>query len=222
MNSNYFFWSTLLRWFNYNCREFPWRISKNPFHVLIAEYLLQQTHVRKVESVYWRLIELYPTPENLSAAVSADIKKIIAPLGLSYRADRLHAAGIHIYENFNGIVPSEYSELISMRGIGDYIANAVLCYGFGQNTIPIDTNVIRLFTRYFNLSSHCSRPRTDKRLVADIRDKFPRYANYKNYNLAILDFAGLVCVANNPQCNVCPMAANCLYNKKTISTYAKS
>lgn len=218
MNRSYIFWSTLLRWFNDHGRVFPWRMSNNAYHVFIAEFLLQQTHVRKVEAVYWDILERYPTPELLSLATTGELINVISPLGLHYRARRLRDACQFIQRSHNGIIPSNYTVLTRMTGIGDYIANAVLCYGFGQNTVPIDTNVIRLFTRYFGLSSVCARARTDRKLATSIRELFPRHANHRNYNLAILDFAGLVCTAKQPSCGNCPLAFQCSYKKKTIST----
>jgi A/G-specific adenine glycosylase len=167
------FWANLLKWFESNSRRYSWRETKNPFHILVAEFLLQQTHVRKVEEVYKKLITEYPRPIDLANVEIEDIRKIIQPIGLVYRADRLKKCTEIIVSKYEGKVPCNLNDLKSLPGVGDYIAHAVMCYGCGFPTVPIDTNVIRLFKRYFCLTSNKSRPRNDRVLAEDIRSLFP-------------------------------------------------
>jgi A/G-specific adenine glycosylase len=209
------FWSNLLVWFQANKRNYPWRFTKDPYHVLIAEFLLQQTHVRKVEVVYHSLLTAFPNVEKLSLATEKELLEIIRPIGLTYRAARLKASAQIIHFNFIGRIPDNYNDLIKLPGVGDYIANAVLCYAYNQATIPIDTNVIRLLSRYFGLMSDKSRPRTDKLLFSRIRELYFPDLDYKTANLAVLDFAGIICTANNPECTMCPLNVHCVsYNKE--------
>ncbi|MBW7452868.1 hypothetical protein ACFOLF_13520 [Paenibacillus sepulcri] len=209
-----FFWVTLMKWFNKNQRSYPWRFSDDPYHILIAEFLLQQTHVRKVESIYHLMLTTFPTIEKLAGSPESKVVDIITPIGLTYRAERLKKTAQTILTSYNGKVPVYYDELIKLSGVGDYIANAVLCYGYLQRTIPIDTNVIRLFCRYFGLTSDNPRPRTDKLLASRIREHFLPELQYKEANLAVLDFAGLICTANRPKCFECNLNDQCLYNNK--------
>ncbi|WP_197477091.1 hypothetical protein [Paenibacillus glucanolyticus] len=201
----------LKKWFEDSKRHYPWRITNDPYHVLIAAFLLQQTHVRKVESVYYSLLSTFPTIEKLSNASETEVIDIISPIGLNYHAGRLKAAAQIIQNNYIGKVPDNYDDLIQLPGVGEYIANAVLCYAYRQNTVPIDTNVIRLFCRYFGLISDKPRPRTDKLLASRIRNLYLNDLNYKTANLAVLDFAGLICTANNPSCTECPLNAHCFF-----------
>jgi len=211
MGKDFFFWTELLIWYDQNGRNhFPWRNTKDPYHVLIAEFLLQQTHVRKVEEVYSQLLLNYPNLSKLAVANISSLEAIIAPVGLKYRASRLIRTAQMICSQHNGVVPNDYKKLMQLPGIGDYIANAILCYAFDQPVVPIDTNVIRLFSRYFGYTSKNTRPRMDKELAIKIREHFKGMQNTKAANLAVLDFAGLVCTAKNPKSKECPLHQNCL------------
>lgn len=202
------FWRKLLDWYREHGRDFPWRRTQDPFLVLMAEMLLQQTHVRKVQPVYEALAALYPTAADMACADSRHLEALIQPLGLAYRAQRLKRCAQAICSDFDGWVPADYRELTRLPGVGPYIADAVLCYAFGQATVPIDTNVLRLFTRYFGLTSQRSRPRTDPVLAEAVRNLFPR-GETRQANLAVLDFAAAICTARRPACGTCPAARSC-------------
>ncbi|MFC4102213.1 HhH-GPD family protein [Paenibacillus xanthanilyticus] len=209
---NEIFWEKLLNWYAENGRhQYPWRTTNDPYHILVAEFLLQQTHVRKVEEVYKQILHKYVDIKKLSNADVSELENIIAPLGLKYRATRLILTAKEICIQHAGEVPSNYNDLIQLPGIGDYIANAILCYAYGQPVVPIDTNVIRLFTRFFGYTSNNTRPRVDKVLASKIRDHFKGFKSTRSENLAILDFAGLVCIAKKPHSKECPLAQYCDY-----------
>ncbi|OWR33157.1 adenine glycosylase [Saccharibacillus sp. O23] len=211
-----FFWDTLNVWFDKNHRDYPWRHTKDPYHILIAEFLLQQTHVRKVEEVYTSLLNHFPNVKELGEASESRLIDIISPIGLIYRAKRIKSTANQVYFDYNGKIPDRFKDLMVLSGVGDYIANAVLCYGYHQNTVPIDTNVIRLFIRYFDLSSDKPRPRTDKVLAEQIKNLYAFDFDYRTANWAVLDFAGLVCIMIKPKCPECPLQKHCsYYNKKT-------
>jgi A/G-specific adenine glycosylase len=207
-----FFWSSLLEWFHINGRNFPWRESTDPFHILIAEILLQQTHVRKVQKIYEHIVAEYPTPDLLAEADLPTLEKIIQPIGLKYRSIRLKRCAEIISLEHCGKVPNSREELMMLPGVGYYIADAVLCYAFGQPTVPIDTNVIRVFCRFFGFQSSKKRPRTDSELTAKIRSLFCLYAPTKStkiFNLAVLDFGGLICKKIKPAGRDCPLNSQC-------------
>ncbi|WP_054956757.1 hypothetical protein [Paenibacillus dakarensis] len=212
MNEDSCFWWELLAWYSNNGRHhFPWRNTKDPYRILLTEFLLQQTHVRKVEEVYEQILFKYPDLNELARANIEIVEEIIAPIGLRYRAQRLiNTAGI-ISTQHNGKVPNDYKELIKLPGVGDYIANAVLCYAYDHPVVPIDTNVIRLFTRYFGYTSNNPRPRMDKELASKIRAHFEVMKSTREANLAVLDFAGAVCTARNPEHLLCPLSRHCKY-----------
>ena len=209
-----YFWEKMMHWYDNNKRQFPWRRTENIFYILIAEILLQQTNVRKVEPVYNNIINNYKTTSELAEVDPDNLRKIIKPLGLLYRAERLVRISEIITYKYNGKVPSCKSDLKNLPGVGDYISDAVLCYGFKKNTVPIDTNVIRVFSRFFGLKSSYSRLRNDKQLLEKIRS-FYKFNDLRDPNFAVLDFAAEICSAKNPKCIECILNNKCnFYSNK--------
>lgn len=159
-----YFWTKIIEWYQKNKREFPWRNTSNPYFILIAEFLLQQTTANQVQPVYIEIINEHETIESLSKTDIDTLKDLINPLGLLFRAERMISSAGIIISEYNSEVPSQKSKLEKLPGVGDYIADAVLCYAFNKETVPIDTNVIRLFCRFFGLKSRLKRKRDDKEL----------------------------------------------------------
>ncbi len=153
----HYFWESIMNWYNSNKRSFPWRNTDNPYYVLVAEILLQQTNVGKVEPAYLEIIKRYPVVSKLAKTDLPELEKIIRPLGLVYRAENLIKCAKIIKDNFNGDLPNNKSKLKELPGVGDYISDTILCYAFDGKVIPIDTNYARLFKRLNNLNSEHSK-----------------------------------------------------------------
>ncbi len=202
------FWTVILNWHLEAQRSFPWRHTRNPFHILTAEILLQQTNAELALPAYIEFIKQFPTAADLAEADIQDVINVIRPIGLVYRAKRLKQCALQLESRHRGRVPNSRQALLSLPGVGPYIADAVLCYGFDQPTIPIDTNVIRVMSRFFNLTSKKSRPRTDPELASAIAVHYPTPVS-RQENLAVLDFAALICTARVPQCSACQLSGMC-------------
>lgn len=204
------FKSKLLNWFKQNQKEYEWRKTSDPYKILISEILLQKTDSAKVEKVYPRFVQRFPTVEKLAEADVNEIGDLIKNVGLSYRALRFKKISHQIVRKFKGAVPEDMKGLLSLYGVGDYIGSAVLCFAY-KNRVPIvDTNVIRIFERVFGLKSLKSRPRMDKDVWKFAEEVMPD-ENYVSYNYALLDFASEVCRAKNPLCETCPLSDICFY-----------
>lgn len=204
------FWFCLLYWYYLNKREFPWRKTNSAYKILIAEILLQQTNARKVEEVYSNIITNYPSAHELSCAEIDRLTSIIQPIGLTYRAERLINIAHRICADYSGRVPNDADRLTALPGVGDYISDAVLCYAYNKPTVPIDTNVIRLFTRYHSLSTAKARARCDRDLAENIRAMFI-FKNTRIPNLAVLDYASSICKARAPKCGHCILNQDCAF-----------
>lgn len=209
-----YFWRRLIKWYQSNAREYPWRKTSDPYHILLAEFMLQQTHVRAVSETYLKVVARFPRPELVAGCNVQEIKELLEPLGLFYRGDRIKRCCEIICKDYSGQVPNRRDELLNLLGVGEYIADAVLCYGYGEPTIPIDTNIIRVFGRFFGLESSKSRPRTDRELLQRIRDCYPQTASTRDVNLAVLDFASAVCTAKKPDCRRCIVRKGCIKLEK--------
>lgn len=205
-----FFRRRILAWFGQNKRRFVWRETSDPYCILIAEILLQQTDADKVSLVYPELIQRYPSASQLAKAEPEDLREFISKIGLNYRTQRLVSIARDINDKFAGRIPSSENELMRLPGTGKYIANAVLSAAFGMRTAIVDTNIVRILERFFGVRSCRSRARTDPDLWNIARDLLPRKTkDCRNWNYALLDFCALVCTHYNPKCSECICAEHC-------------
>lgn len=200
----------ILSWFTGHARSFPWRGTSNPFFILIAEKLLQQTAAGDiVVNSYNLLTQEFPTAAALASAEDARLEAIIRPLGLTYRARELKKLAAEICTRHEGNVPRSYTELLALPGVGEYIARAVLCFGFGEGISIVDVNVARVLYRVFQIGESLpSNPARNKPLIRLADTLIPR-ENTKSFNLAILDLAATTCLARNPKCSTCPAELIC-------------
>ena len=169
---------SLLAWFETNGRDLPWRSTRDPYAILVSEVMLQQTQVERVAPRFLAWLECWPTVERLAAAAAADVIREWQGLGYYRRALNLHRAAELIAA---GGWPDDLTEL---PGVGRYTADAVACFAFGRDVVPVDTNVARV------------RERTGEAFDA-------RCAQ------ALMDLGATVCLARVPRCEVCPLAASC-------------
>jgi len=191
-------------------RNFPWRKTKNPFYILVSEMMLQKTDAQKVLNIFPRFISKYPSPSTLSIAAIKALRKDLFLLGIHDRARRLKETAKILMEKFDGYVPKNKAKLLQLNGVGDYIANAVLCFAFNKDVPIVDANVIRVFERFFSFKSLKVRPRTD-RIIWQFAETIIPKGNAKKYNIAILDFAAAICTARKPYCLKCPISKKCDY-----------
>ena len=210
------FVESLLEWHKTNNRNyFFWRNTKNPYHVLIAELMLQKTTAKQVQGLIEKFLEKFPMILDLEKADIKEIEKLIAPLGMEHRRARvLKGLAEAVVEKHKGQVPYSEVELIDLPGIGRYIANSVLCLAFGRETPLLDTNIVRILERVFNIRSKKARARTDS-MIWDFVKQITPSGRSRDVNLALLDFGALVCLAKKPKCSICPMTDFCLYFQDT-------
>jgi len=203
----------ILDWFKSNKREFSWRtLELSPFQVLIAELMLQKTNASQVENIFPRFIETYPNPESIANVSEDNLASLLQPLGLFNRRARDLKKTSEMILNLENMVPSEKKDLLNLPGVGDYIANAVLCFAFNKKMPIIDTNVGRIMKRIFSFPVK-SAPSRDKKLAEKMEKLIPdRY--FKEFNYAILDLAALICLPRKPRCEECPLTVICDYFMK--------
>lgn len=194
----------LLEWFERNGRNFPWRKTTDPYKIFLAEFMLQKTKANQAAAVYGRFIEKYPTFCSLAKSKPTDVKKIMKPLGLAYRAHRLRKVAIEVTQKFGNRLPSSKEELVKLHGVGDYISNAVISFAFDRPVPVVDRNVLRIIGRVFSLTG-------EKEIRCFLEKLLPK-ETHKEFNWALLDLGGTVCQKNKPKCAVCPLATICNYN----------
>ena len=217
MNKHRQFAQRLLIWFERNERVFPWRKTRNPYKILLAEIFLRKTDAAKVLGVYEHFIRRYAKLETLVNANERDLEDFLRPLGLyRRRAKELMNLAQIVTTKHRGEIPRSRKELLGLPGVGDYIANAVLCFAFGKDVPLLDTNVIRVVTRVFSFESKKKRVRDDPEIWRIVREMVPK-SNSRNFNLAVLDLAATVCLPKKPKCLICPVSLICDYYNKTVT-----
>ena len=200
----------LRQWYKKYHRLFPWRVSTNPYEILVSEYLLQKTNADRVVRTYTEFIKKFPDLKSLAKAKPDKLNLLISKIGLSYRAERLKNAAIQLVKDYEGKVPDDRKELLKLNGSGLYISNAILCFAFYKHVAIIDTNTIRIFGRIFDIKSNLKRPRTDRNLESKIEVYLP-IKNVRDFNYALLDFGAIVCLSKRPKCFSCPLTSICNY-----------
>jgi A/G-specific adenine glycosylase len=198
-------------WFTGNKRDFPWRHTEEPYEILIAELLLQRTRAENVVDVYNEFLKEYPSICDLSKANIERIQEIIAPLGLKKRADFIKNISVRIIRDYEGYIPHSKEELLDIKGIGYYIAYAILCFAYGEKVAVVDWNVARVIGRIWNYKVKSS-PHSNKKFISFAQELLPE-TDPKKYNWSVLDFASLVCKPRNPDCENCPITHLCEYYK---------
>ena len=197
----------LLAWWRGAGRDFPWRSTDNAFHVLCAEFMLRRTRALQVVPVYETLIREYPTASAVTDAPEARIKSILAPLGLNWRIAQFRKLCIAICADHGGDVPSHYDELLTLPGVGPYVASAVRVFAFGEPDPLIDTNVLRFISRYLGVELSDSSRRSP-RVLEDVRQLVPA-DDPQSFWWAILDLAASVCTPTSPEHEDCPLRGSC-------------
>lgn len=213
----------LLDWYAANRRDFPWRNTKNPFEVLLAEKLLQQTKVRDiVVSIYQDLLAKYPTPQALMNADEEQLREIIQPLGLTYRASEIRQMAAEIVELHDGEVPSNLKRLLKLTGVGDYCARAVLSFAYHQDVPIVDTNIARFLHRLCGLGELLPANPARKIYLRSLARQLLPENETRDFNLAMLDLCAAVCIFQNPKCYACPLQEFCSFVQDNVSSQARS
>jgi A/G-specific adenine glycosylase len=194
----------LLTWGLPRLRDFPWRATRDPWHVLVSEIMLQQTNVGRVHGRFERFIALAPTPAACVERPLADLLVEWQGMGYPRRCRNIHDAARVIVERHDGLVPRDLDALMALPGIGPYTARAILAFAFGDDAAVVDTNVARVFSR---VEGRALKPR-ETQILAD--ELLPR-GFARDWNQVIMDFGATLCTARKPDCDACPIFQLCAW-----------
>lgn len=223
----------LIEWSNSTHTTLPWRQKRTVYKTLVSEIMLQQTTVGTVQNHFERFLKIYPDIKTLANSSEEEI--CIAWQGLGYyrRARNLRKAAIDIVENFNGKIPRKYEDLISITGIGEYTANALLSIGQDQQALAIDANIERVVSRIYGVQ-HPKGLKLQKLLKTKFEnDDFKDIKKYspRAINEAFMDLGRVYCQARSANCLGCPVKKSCvaggssdplLYPEKPVKKVAKT
>jgi A/G-specific adenine glycosylase len=196
----------LLAWYRRGHRDLPWRRTCDPFRIWVSEIMLQQTRAQAVIPYYERFLAHFPDVETLAAAEEEQVLALWSGLGYYSRARNLRRAAIAI-RAASGF-PRDYAGLRQLPGVGDYTASAIASIAFGLPHAVLDGNVLRVVARVENDPSDIASPATRERFRA-IAQKWLDARHPGEFNQALMELGAMVCLARNPLCLVCPLAASC-------------
>ena len=213
----------ILKWYDLNKRSLPWRkevsLQKRQYYTLVSEFMLQQTQVTTVIPYFERFIKDIPNFRTLAKVQNKKLIKLWEGLGYYSRARNLKKTAQVIIKTFEGKLPNNFEDLISLPGIGNYTASAILAIAFNKPYIPLDGNIERVLKRYLYLKK-------DKEIQKDnlARKKiiFGTTLRSRDYAQALMELGALICKPNNPICDQCPIKKNCKSYKKKDFTLTKN
>ena len=198
----------VLAWYDRERRTLPWREEPTPYRVWISEIMLQQTRVDTVIPYFNRFMERFPTVAALARAPLDDVLQLWSGLGYYSRARNLHRCANVVMDEWNGLFPGTVKELQSLPGIGRYTAGAIASIAFGERASLLDGNVIRVFSRWTDLSLEVGQTQT-KSMLWDWADELVSQDRPGDFNQALMELGALVCTPRAPGCAVCPTVDTC-------------
>ena len=200
----------ILKWYDINKRSLPWRKKVSPkkkqYYTLISEFMLQQTQVTTVIPFFNRFIKNLSSLNSLAKVNEKKLIKLWEGLGYYSRARNLKKTAQLIIKNFDGKLPNNYQDLITLPGIGNYTANAILAIAFNKPNIPLDGNIERVLKRYLYLKK---KKEIQKDNLIQKKTIFGTTLRSSDYAQALMELGALICKPNNPICNQCPIKKNC-------------
>jgi len=198
----------LIDWYQVHKRDLPWRNISDPYQIWISEIILQQTRVNQGLDYYLRFVERFPNVEMLAAAEEDEVLKYWQGLGYYSRARNLHQAARQIIQDFGGVFPKTYPEVLRLKGVGTYTAAAICSFAYNLPYAVVDGNVYRVLSRLFAIEtpidSHSGKKEFDSLAQQLIENSAPSL-----HNQALMEFGALQCVPVSPDCSVCPLRVFC-------------
>lgn len=198
----------LLRWYDLNARVLPWVNETDPYHIWLCEVIMQQTRVEQGIPFYQKFIKAFPTVKDLALAKEDVILKMWEGMGYYSRARNLYLTANTIAFQYKGVFPDSYPLLLKLKGVGPYMAAAILSYAWNKPYAVIDSNVIRIISRYFGISKPIQSSAARDEITLALNSVFDKSQSAR-FNQAMMDFGSLVCRPVNPDCASCPVNKNC-------------
>jgi len=196
--------ASLIQWGSGSLRDLPWRRTNDPWRVLVSEVMLQQTSVARVMPKYEAFLEAFPTPGALAEAPLGDALRLWSGLGYPRRCRNLQATAVVLHEQFNDQMPTSIDELLTLPGIGQYTARAVLAFAHRMDVAVVDVNVSRVLSRLEGVPMKA-------RALQDFADELVPQGLGWEWNQVMMDFGARHCTVRSPLCDSCPVRTQCKY-----------
>lgn len=198
----------LLRWYRRTARDLPWRRTRHPYAVWVAEILLQQTRVNQALPYYESFMTAFPTVRDLAVAKEGAVLKQWEGLGYYNRARHLHRAAHYIVHTLDERFPTTQAEWQRLPGVGRYTAAAIASIAFGERAAVLDGNVKRVLARLFNIEASIDAPKTERALWA-LAEDLVSTRSPGDFNQAMMELGARMCTPRQPKCTMCPVRRHC-------------
>lgn len=223
MNSSLFsakqFAHNLVTWYRSSHRDMPWRLTKDPYCIMVSEFMLQQTQVATVIPYYIRFVQRFPNLQSLASAAPEEVLSYWAGLGYYSRVRNLQAACQQIVMHHGGIFPRDYPSIRQLKGVGDYTVGAILSIAFEQATPAVDGNVMRVFSRMMSDPRDIALEKTKQYWRTSLVE-WVDHENPSEYTQGLMELGATICTPKKPQCEFCPVRSMCAaYLTKTVDQF---
>ncbi len=198
---------TLVEWYRREHRKLPWRETRNPYHILVSEIMLQQTQVNTVIPYYLRFLETLPQLEDLAQASDEQLHRLWEGLGYYSRVFRLRQFARVVCQQYGGIIPKTKEQLLALPGIGPYTCGAILSFAFHVQEPAIDGNVKRVIARVTCDYRDISKKATLTAMEQTIWDIMPE--DPYEFNQGLIELGATYCNPRQPKCVQCPVCSFC-------------
>ena len=203
----------LIKWYQENKRDFPWRKDQDPYHIWISEIMLQQTTTETVIPYYNRFLKNFPNVEALASASLEEVYKMWEGLGYYRRPKHIHESAQIILEKYQGVFPYEYDAILSLKGIGEYTAGAISSIAYGKQVPAVDGNVLRIFSRFYLIKENIAETKVQKKIYQIVQELILNH-DASAFNQGMMDLGATICKPVHPLCLECPIQKGCLAFKK--------
>ena len=202
------FRAALLRWYRRRGRDLPWRRTRDPYAILVSEFMLQQTQVATVLSYYNEWLRRWSDFSALARASESSVLHAWQGLGYYARARNLHATARIVVDRYGGHLPRTIARTRALPGIGRYSAHAIATFAFDQSVPIVEANTARVLSRLFNFRTPIDCTVGREALWNYAESLLPK-RSARVYNSALLDLGALVCLPRQPKCAICPVKKFC-------------
>jgi len=209
----------LLKWYDENPRNLPWKKDRDPYSIWISEIIMQQTRVSYGQDYYLRFKEKFPTVFDLARAPQEKVMKLWEGLGYYSRARNLHHTAKYVAFELGGEFPKNAKELIKLKGVGPYTSAAIASFAYNETIVAIDGNAYRVMSRWFGIKNPIDTT-NGKKVYSELGQQLIEKVSQRSgdFNQALMNFGATVCKPKSPQCLDCSLNNNCYaYQNDTVS-----
>ena len=206
----------IVKWYQKQKKILPWKQDKEPYHIWVSEIMLQQTRIEAVKKYYTRFMKELPTIHDLADVPEEKLLKLWEGLGYYSRARNLKKAAIQIEQEYNGKIPTSYTELLKLSGIGEYTAGAIASISYNEKVPAVDGNVLRVVSRVLASKEDVLLPETKRKITKKLLEIMPDEPG--DFNEGLMELGEKICLPNTvPLCKKCPIQEFCLANKENLT-----